>query len=276
MKKIGIISLFLILLMSCTSFKKNKTIPISFFEFSNAILVDDDHLLNKYLTETPNLSELELNNLFLAALENNSLKSIKTLINRGVDINYINQSEKTPIFFVRSISALNLLIEEGANINIKDSENKTLLGYFISNKPLSYSELLIEKGANLSSWDILLSAATKGSPRLIKKLLDHGANFSQIDKFGNYPIYYAYSKVNILELLNENKYNLEQKNINKENILGEVYLKAVANGYIKVVEKILELGVNPNYTSYGDNALSIATNNNNNEMLLFLKSKIFN
>ena len=33
---------------------------------------------------------------------------------------------------------------------------------------------------------------------------------------------------------------------------------------------MLELGVNPNYTSYGDNAISIAKENKNSEMIKFL------
>lgn len=274
MKKIGIVLLFLILLMGCTSFNKNKSVPISFFEVSNAILVDDNYLLNKYLSENPELTSSELNTLLIATLENNSFKSLKTLIDRGADINYINPiSGRTPIFSVRSISSLNFLIDEGADLNIIDKNNISLLSYFIENKPLNYSEVLIENGVDLSNWNILLQASIKGSANLIKKMLENGADFSQVDKFGNYPIYYAYAESNILELLNETGYNLNQKNLKKENILGEVYLRAVANGYKDVIIKLWELGVNPYYTSYGDNAISIAVDSSNEEILKFLQNR---
>lgn len=276
MKKIGITILFSVLIIGCSSFQE-KVPPVSSVQVYNAILIDDTYLLNKYLSENPNLTEEQFNVLLLRSLENNSLKSIKTLLDRGANVNYVDEKTgKTPIFFVRSINALNILIGEGAYINIETSDKESLLSYFIKNKNPKYSQLLIEKGANLSSWDILLAAVLSGNPLLIQNMISHGANFSQTDKFGNYPIYYAYSEDILKILLQINSYNLNQVNKKNENVLGEVYLRAVANSYIDVVNEILKLGVNPYYMSYGDNALIIAKNSNNKDMLKFLQSKGLN
>lgn len=99
---------------------------------------------------------------------------------------------------------------------------------------------------------------------------ERGANFLEVDERGNYPIYYVYDEKNLMELLNIKGYDLKKRNLNRENILGEVYLRAVANGFTDVIKRVLELGVNPNYASYGDNAISIAKENKNSEMIKFL------
>lgn len=276
MKRVGVAILFSVLIIGCSSFQE-KASPVSSTQVYNAILIDDNYLLNKYLSENPDLTEEQLNILLLRSLDNNSLKSLKTLLDRGANVNYLDvKNGKTPIFYVRSINALNLLINEGAYINIENSDKESLLSYFIRNKNLKYSQLLIEKGAILSSWDILLSATLAGSPLLIKNMINHGADFTQIDEFGNYPIYYAYSEEIINTLLEVKYYNLNQVNKRQENVLGEVYLRAVANDYVNIVDKILKLGINPYYMSYGDNALIIAKNSNNKDMLKFLKSKGLN
>ena len=63
------------------------------------------------------------------------------------------------------------------------------------------------------------------------------------------------------------------RNKKNENIFGEIYLRAVENGYVNVVKKLFELGINPYYMSYGDSAISIAKEKNNLEMIELLKSK---
>ena len=67
----------------------------------------------------------------------------------------------------------------------------------------------------------------------------------------------------LLKLLEIKDYNLNMRNRKNENIFGEIYLRAVDNGYVNVVKKLFELGVNPYYMSYGDSAISIAKEKNN-------------
>ena len=100
-----------------------------------------------------------------------------------------------------------------------------------------------------------------------------GGDFTKQDSAGNFPIYYAQNKEVLLKLLDSAKYNLNMENKKGENILGEIYLRAVSYDYISVIEKLLEMGVNPNYMSYGDSALSVAKDNRNESMVKYLNSK---
>lgn len=270
---------FLILIMilgGCTFFQKKSTLP-TVDEVYNSILLDDKYRLNRYLIAGFPLEyqDSEGKNLLVIALENNSLKSIELLLNRNIDINKIDNLNKTPIFYVRSLEALKLLCEDGANLNVINNQGEPLIVNFIKNKPLLYSEYIITKNIDFqlkdkNGWSSVFWSGINGDITLIRDMIQAGANFLDIDNKGNYPIYYVYDEDTLLELLSIKGYDFKKKNINNETIMGEVYLRAVANNYINVIKKLLEMGVNPNYASYGENAIKIARDNENLEMIKFL------
>ena len=278
--KIIILCITVIFLSSCSFFQKKETSVVTPEEVYTAIILDDSYTLNRYLSEGFPIDYRDPSGetLLMKVLKNNSLKSLDILITRGVDLDWRDDFGKSGVFYVRSIESLEKIVENGANLNIITSENQTsLLTYFIKYKPLNYSIYLIESGANplikdVNGWDSTFWAVINGDYKIIETMRENGVNFLESDRKGNYPIYYALDERNILELLKISGYDLKKKNIQGENILGEVYLRAVANGYISVVEKLLKLGVNSNYTSYGDSAISIAEKNKNQEMIKFLNS----
>ena len=162
-----------------------------------------------------------------------------------------------------------------AELNVLNNQGEPLFIYFLKNKPISYSEYIITQNIDFqlkdkNGWSAMFWSGIVGNPELIRKMNERGANFLEVDERGNYPIYYVYDEKNLMELLNIKGYDLKKRNLNRENILGEVYLRAVANGFTDVIKRVLELGVNPNYASYGDNAISIAKENKNSEMIKFL------
>ncbi|WP_300620448.1 ankyrin repeat domain-containing protein [uncultured Fusobacterium sp.] len=277
-----IISLIVIVSVfsGCTLFQKKESASPTIEQVYSSILMDDNYRLNKYLIDGfPVDYEDDMGrNLLTVALMNNSVNSVQVLLNRGVNTEKRDILGKTPIFYVRSLETLKKLCEDGANLNVYDNQNEPLLVYFIKNKPLAYSKYVITQKVDFylkdkNGWDALFWAGINGDSALIERMSERGANFLEVDERGNYPIYYTYDDKKILELLKIKGYELKRVNKDKENILGEVYLRAVANGFIPVVQKLLELGVNPNYMSYGDSAISIAKDNENQEMLEFLNSK---
>lgn len=280
MKKLLILFIISITIISCSSFgSKDKNI-ITPDEVLNAVETDNTMLLNNFFASDFPIGYVnkEGKSLLIIALENDSQKVLNMLLGKGVYLEETFEDGKTPIFYVRSLNALEQMVKAGADINKKDSSGKTLLSYFIEAKPLSYSKYLTEQGADVNAieengWTPVFRAVAGRDISLLEAMKNNGGNFTKQDLAGNFPIYYAQNEEILLKLLDSAKYNLNAKNKKEENILGEIYLRAVSYNYVSVIEKLLEVGVNPNYMSYGDSALSIARDNRNESMIKYLNSK---
>ena len=280
MKKLLILFIISITIISCSSFgSKDKNI-ITPDEVLNAVETDNIMLLNNFFASDFPIGYVnkEGKSLLIIALENDSQKVLNMLLGKGVYLEETFEDGKTPIFYVRSLNALEQMVKAGADINKKDSSGKTLLSYFIEAKPLSYSKYLTEQGADVNAveengWTPVFRAAAGRDISLLEAMKNNGGNFTKQDLAGNFLIYYAQNEEILLKLLDSAKYNLNAKNKKEENILGEIYLRAVSYNYVSVIEKLLEVGINPNYMSYGDSALSIARDNRNESMIKYLNSK---
>ena len=280
MKKLLILFIISITIISCSSFGSKDTNIITPDEVLNAVETDNTMLLNNFFASDFPIGYVnkEGKSLLIIALENDSQKVLNMLLGKGVYLEETFEDGKTPIFYVRSLNALEQMVKAGADINKKDSSGKTLLSYFIEAKPLSYSKYLTEQGADVNAveendWTPVFRAAAGRDISLLEAMKNNGGNFTKQDLAGNFPIYYAQNEEILLKLLDSAKYNLNAKNKKEENILGEIYLRAVSYNYVSVIEKLLEVGVNPNYMSYGDSALSIARDNRNESMIKYLNSK---
>lgn len=289
MKKIWIFILLIFTMVGCSNNK--KIINYNDIEIMSAINSDNSEMVNKILNSGVPVDYRFKNGDTLVGLtlKNDSLEVLRVLLKHKINLNEPIPSVKilgtdslspaqTPIFYVKSLEALKMVVNSGANINCINSEGTPLLTYFIKYKPMDYSVYLVENGADLNikdkeEWTPVFWASIEGNERLLKIMYQQNpGSFLSKDKKGNYPIYYAFGEENINSLL-EGQYNIDAKNIYGENILGEVYLKSVANGYISSVEKLFNLGINRNYKSYGENALNIAEKFDNQLMYNFLKEK---
>ena len=280
MKKLLMLFMIAVVLIGCSNFENKKSKIVTAEEILNAVETDNIVLLNNFFAAdiSVNYMDKDGKSLLIVALENDSQKALEMLLGRGAYIEEIFEDEKTPIFYVRSLNALKQMLEVGADINKKSNDGKTLLSYFIETKPLSYSKYLIENGADINiieedGWTPVFRAAAKNDATLVESMKNNKGNFIKLDLDGNYPIYYAHNEEVLLKLLDGIKYDLSTENKKEENILGEIYLRAVSYDYISVIEKLLEMGVNPNYMSYGDSALSIAKDYKNESMIKYLNSK---
>lgn len=280
MKKLLILFIISITFISCSSFGSKDNYSVTPEEVLNAVETDNIMLLNNFFASDFPVDYVNTKgkSLLVVALDNDSQKVLDMLLTREVDLEKTFEEGKTPIFYVRSLNALEQMVKAEADINRKNNSGKTLLSYFIETKPLSYSKYLIEAGVNVNAaeennWTPVFRAAVGTDISLIDAMKNSEGDFTKHDLTGNYPIYYAQDKEVLLKLLNSVKYDLNTENKKGENILGEVYLRAVSHDYTSVIERLLEIGVNPNYMSYGDSALSIAKDNRNETMIKFLNSK---
>lgn len=272
MKKETACLLLSIFLIGCTSIKE-KNIENSKENIYNAIILDDIKTLTKSITDFPiNHIDEDGDDLLKKATLSNSIKSIKILMDMGIERNNCDKQHRNSIFYVRSIEVLNFLIKNGVDINILDIEGTSVLNYFIQNKDIEYTKILLENGVFIDKKS-LYSAVLSENLELLDKLVYCGADFLVVDNKGNYPVYYGNNEDIILRLLEIKGYDMNKKNNDGENILGEVYLKAVKFGNYKVIEKLLKMGVDKNYLSYGESAISIARNNNDYNMVTYLENK---
>lgn len=279
MRKLICLSMIIIIFTSCSMLKEKKNVVIAPEEVVNAIETDNSFLLNSFFSEDfPVTYSKDRKSLLMIAIENDSHNVLDMILIRGAYLEEEIEDGRTPIFYVRSSEALNKLVIAGADINKLDNKKESVISYFIKNKPFEYSEYLVLAGANLDietseGWTPIFDAVVSGNIKLVELMLERGGDFKKEDIYGNIPIFYTNDENMLLKLLEIKDYNLNMRNRKNENIFCEIYLRAVDNGYVNVVKKLFELGVNPYYMSYGDSAISIAKEKNNLEMIELLQSK---
>ena len=279
MRKLICLSMIIIIFTSCSMLKDKKNVVIAPEEVVNAIETDNSFLLNSFFSEDfPVTYSKDRKSLLMIAIENDSHNVLDMILIRGAYLEEEIEDGRTPIFYVRSSEALNKLVIAGADINKLDNKKESVISYFIKNKPFEYSEYLVLAGANLDietseGWTPIFDAVVSGNIKLVELMLERGGDFKKEDVYGNIPIFYTNDENMLLKLLEIKDYNLNMRNRKNENIFCEIYLRAVDNGYVNVVKKLFELGVNPYYMSYGDSAISIAKEKNNLEMIELLQSK---
>ncbi|PNP78791.1 hypothetical protein FNYG_07933 [Fusarium nygamai] len=155
-----------------------------------------------------------------------SLSIMKQLLNRGVDINWIDDRGQSALLLAVKLKAkgqARLLIDSGAYPDIFDTNNhRTALSYAVSSQyhditfapqghldmesayhggylPSSIAEALLIRGAAVDKHDIKgrtplsYAAYNGGSAELISLLLSYGANVHHADDSGRTPLSYAAS-----------------------------------------------------------------------------------
>jgi len=294
MKKVFILFLTLILI-ACSNTKKSDNtlvdnIAVTPEDMYTSILLDDVDSVELFLNNgfPVDTVDTEGETLVIKAVKSNSLEVLDLLVRRKASLDRgtypytrrntdIEVAGKTPLYFVKSQEALAILIDGGADINYVNSKGEPLLIDYIKYKPEPYIKTLIDSKARVNIadnelWSPLIWASVNNQKEVVTNLIAAGADMNFRDAKGNYAIYYAYNKEVISLLINEN-YDLSQRNADGERVMGEVYLKCVANGYLEEVERLLDIGVDVNYMSYGDTAVTLARENKDAEMLYLLESR---
>ncbi|WP_319371159.1 ankyrin repeat domain-containing protein [uncultured Ilyobacter sp.] len=293
MKKIVFMLLTFLILIGCSNRQTNGVIDIDSVKITpedvyTSIFLDDSDSVKLFLDNgfPINYKDEAGETLLIKSVKGNSKNVIDLLVSRGAALEERTSSKlrkntnitvpgKTALYFAENFDILNILVDKGANVNFVNSEGEPLLVYFIKYKPVEYTKFIIKKGAKVNSvdqnmWTPLIWAVVNSQEEVVKELLIEGADAFFRDSQGNYAIYYAFEK-NIISLLLEDGYRMDVKNKDDEIIMGEVYLKCVSNGYYEEVEKLLEMGIDVNYMSYGDSALSLAKENKDAKMLELLR-----
>jgi len=293
MKKIFAIILLSLLMISCKSVEKEKTISVEDMEVpysmvEQSIDLDDSMSLSLFLENgfDVNYTADDGETVLMKIVKNNGVKTLKTILIYNPNLEAetpvkkrINSNAELPtkraIDYVRNEEILDILIDAGVELDYKNNLGTPLIINYIKNEPNSYIKKLIDKNVKLEvvdrdNWTPLMWATGKQNYEMVSMLISHGVDVNKIDNRGNPAIFYAYSEDTILSSITKDlKTNM--KNKSGENILGEVYLRSIANSYYEAVKKLVEVGVDRNYSSYGDTPLGIAKENDDIKMMELLK-----
>ena len=128
------------------------------------------------------------------AAKNDRKDVMKLLLQKGADINKVNQEGKTPFRFVVANSdkeMVEFLIKNGANVNAVDYNGDTILHAAVHNKRKEVVESLLENGAYINAVNTEgispLHVAVAGGHRgeVVGFLLENGADINLISHNGS-------------------------------------------------------------------------------------------
>lgn len=130
-------------------------------------------------------------NLFEAA-KKHPCSAVKVIIEEGADINAKDSDGSTALMWAawrNELDAAKLLIQSGADVNAKDSKAVTALMYASEKNSHHVAKLLIEKGADINEKNnkgetALMWAAWRDSAAVTTLLLEQGADVNAKDKAG--------------------------------------------------------------------------------------------
>jgi ankyrin repeat protein len=165
--------------------------------------------VNSYDNDTKNTA-------LMNAIGSGNIDAVKLLINSGADINAISttadNTKKCPITMsFRHPNILELLIESGADIQIKLSQKKTPLHYVVDSMNVyNHDEdnffislcILLKNGADVNAIDLYKRTPLHLaflSKRAVIALLENGANIHAIDHEGWKPLHRAYGDIDLLK-----------------------------------------------------------------------------
>jgi len=126
----------------------------------------------------------ELNRKLLDASQEGNLKNVKSLLDRGANVNAENWEKKTPLHlaaFYGRTGAARLLIGRGAQVDAEDVDKWTPLHWAAFCDHTEVARLLLDRGANVDAENDdkdtpLHEAASYGHTEIAKLLILRGAD----------------------------------------------------------------------------------------------------
>jgi uncharacterized protein len=177
---------------------------------------------------------------------------------------------------VDDIVMAKLLLNAGANVNAKNSDDVTALMPASGQGKIALVKLLIDAHTNVNAQDKhnntpLTDALRGGHTEIVKLLLAAGASVNKEDKWGKVPLHWAvaWGKKDIVELLLKSG-----ADVNRADNDGETPLHlAVDKGYSEIVQLLFHAGANVNVRGkHGYTPLYWASNRGNSDIVKLLLS----
>jgi hypothetical protein len=144
----------------------------------------------------------------LDATESGNIRRVQELLDSGVDINdYVNDYGMTALLLAsmyEHIDIVRLLLEKGADVNIKDENGYNALMWASVRGYTDIVRLLLENGADINlqnenGYTALMLASVSGITEIVRLLLEKGADVNIRDEYGNatlsLALYHGYTDI---------------------------------------------------------------------------------
>jgi serine/threonine protein kinase len=188
-----------------------------------------------------------------------------------------NNKDNAPNLFLAAENGLKdivqLLIDQGANIEHANDDGETALFRAAYNGHIDVVQLLIDQGANIEHADnggytALLRAVMKGHKDVVQLLIDARANIEHVGNYGRTALLWAAWKgyKDVVKLLIDQGANIEHADIYDMTAL----LCAACNGHKDVVQLLIDQGADVNHEGQLGTALTYAKMNRHKEVMHLL------
>ena len=174
-----------------------------------------------------NWIDMDKESVLMKGLSHKSI--VQMLVNAGADVNHKDFNGTSVLMKAvkqRCQESVSFLINHGADINARNNYGESPIKEALINKDISMVGMLIEAGADLSVYKKgIIQAIAIGDERLVKLMIEKGANLNIRWKHKNSPVMYAvhHDKENIASILIDAGVNLNLKNKYKYTLLRQLY-----------------------------------------------------
>jgi len=179
--------------------------------------------------------------LLFYAVKANAMAILNELLEKGLDVNHVNDYGETPLHLAARLgdeALLRVLLEHGADVRISNQLRQTAL----------------------------MLAALKGSKEAVAVLLEYKTSLSPVDSMGENALFYAVKgrKRSILETFIEKGSFVHTLNDQGNSLIHEV----ADIGDLRLLERLIEAEVNPfTLNIHRQSALHLATFKRHHEMI---------
>ncbi|MCX8166571.1 MAG: ankyrin repeat domain-containing protein [Candidatus Micrarchaeota archaeon] len=195
--------------------------------------------------------------LHLAVLSGNS-SLVNYLLSLGANPNLLNKRKESPLLLAAYDEAITyLLMINGADIMITDSQGRTLLYYALKNSNFELAEELINAGIDINHKDhngdtVLMSFIHRID--VVKFLLSYGPDLSVRNSNGYTPLLLAieHGKIDTAIILLENGAEIDERYIIARKKMSEIELLsvtplelAILNGLYELADLLIKKGADP-------------------------------